>query len=101
MRYSKNPSASESRKDSDYNYYSYKYIGVKPTSYNAFQPNGSGPTSLLRSISLTADMCLVDLTGDVAGSGQGSTNLGNRTGFIFAESPSPGSGEQPDPEENP
>lgn len=100
MRYREYPSAGDSRKDAEYTYYSYKYIGVKPTSYNAFQINGSGVSSLLRSVSLTADMCIVDLTGDVAGSGKGSTNLGNRTGFIFGDSPNSGSGEQPDQEQD-
>ena len=100
MRYKEYPSAMDSRKDSEYTSYSYKYIGVKPTSYSAFQPNGGGVSNLLRSISLTADMCIVDLTGDVAGSGKGTTNLGNRTGFIFGESPNSGSGSQPDQEED-
>lgn len=100
MRYLENPSAKDSRKDAKYISYSYKYIGVKPTSYSAFQPNGGGVSNLLRNISLTADMCIVDLTGDVAGSGEGSTNLGNRTGFIFGESPNSGSGSQPDQEED-
>lgn len=52
--------------------------------------------NLLRNLTLSCDMCLVDLTGDVAGSGSGSTNLGNRTGFIFSQSPSSGSGSKPD-----
>ena len=55
-------------------------------------------SNLLRTLTLSCDMCLVDLTGDVAGSGSGSTNLGNRTDFIFSQSPSTGSGGQPDQE---
>ena len=84
MRYRNNPSPGDSRKDAEYTYYSYKYIGVKPTNYSPFEINGGGVSNLLRSLTLSCDMCLVDLTGDVAGSGSGSTNLGNRTGFIFS-----------------
>ena len=69
---------------------------MKPTSYAPFEVNGGGVSNLLRSLTLICDMCLVDLTGDVAGSGAGSTNLGNRTGFIFSESPNTGSGTQED-----
>ena len=58
-------------------------------------------SNLLRSLTLSCDMCLVDLTGDVAGTASGSTNLGNRTRFIFSSSPDTGSGSQPDDEENP
>ena len=96
MRYRSGATDRDSRKDAEYTYYSYKYIGVKPTNYNAFEVNGGGVSNLLRSLTLSCDMCLVDLTGDVAGSGAGSTNLGNRTGFIFADSPDPGDGAQPD-----
>ena len=99
MRYRENAEPKDSRKDVEYTYYSYKYIGVKPTNYSAFELNGGGVSNLLRSLTLSCDMCLVDLTGDVAGSGSGSTNLGNRTGFIFSQAPSAGSGEQPDQEE--
>ena len=99
MRYRDRPSAQDSRKDAEYKYYSYKYIGVKPTNYAPFEVNGSGVSNLLRSLTLSCDMCLVDLTGDVAGSGSGSTNLGNRTGFIFADSPDSGDGAQPDQDE--
>ena len=78
MRYRtySNSSEEESRNVSDYIYYSYKFIGVKPTSYDAFEVNGAGRNNLLRSLTLTCDMCIVDLTGDVAGSSSGSTNLG-------------------------
>ena len=99
MRYRSGATDKDSRKDAEYTYYSYKYIGVKPTSYNAFEVNGGGVSNLLRSLTLSCDMCLVDLTGDVAGSGVGSTNLGQRTGFIFSQSPGTGSGSQPDQEE--
>ena len=99
MRYRENAEPKDSRKDAEYTYYSYKYIGVKPTNYSAFEINGGGVSNLLRSLTLSCDMCLVDLTGDVAGSGSGSTNLGNRTGFIFNQAPSTGSGGQPDQEE--
>ena len=99
MRYRSGATDRDSRKDAEYTYYSYKYIGVKPTNYNAFEVNGGGVSNLLRSLTLSCDMCLVDLTGDVAGSGAGSTNLGNRTGFIFADSPGSGDGAQPDQDE--
>lgn len=99
MRYREQAESQDSRKDASYTYYSYKYIGVKPTNYAPFEVNGSGVSNLLRSLTLSCDMCLVDLTGDVAGSGAGSTNLGQRTGFIFADSPDSGDGEQPDQEE--
>ena len=99
MRYMEEPSVKESRNDAKYIYYSYKYIGVKPTSYNAFEVNGGGVNNLLRTLTLSCDMCLVDLTGDVTVSG--STNIGNRSEFIFGNSPSTGSGSQPDPEESP
>lgn len=99
MRYRDYAEAQESRKDEEYTYYSYKYIGVKPTNYAPFEVNGGGVSNLLRSLTLSCDMCLVDLTGDVAGSGSGSTNLGNRTGFIFESSPDTGDGAQPDQEE--
>lgn len=76
MRYRGGKDPHESRNDSDYTYYAYKFIGVKPTSYDAFEVNGAGRNNLLRSLTLTCDMCIVDLTGDVAGSSSGSTNLG-------------------------
>ena len=102
MRYiSDSPIPQETRKYTEYTYYSYKFIGVKPTSYSSFEVNGGGVNNLLRTLNLSCDLCLVDLTGDVAGSGAGSTNLGNRTGFIFSQSPNTGDGEQPDDEENP
>ena len=58
------PEAQESRNDVEYTYYSYKFIGVKPTSYAPFEVNGSGKSNLLRSLTLVCDMCLVDLVGD-------------------------------------
>ena len=73
---------------------------MKPTNYAPFEVNGAGVSNLLRSLTLSCDMCLVDWTGDVAGSGAGSTNLGQRTGCIFADSPDSGDGEQPDQEED-
>jgi hypothetical protein len=101
MRYRNKAEPKDSRKDAEYTYYSYKYIGIKPTSYNAFEINGGGVSNLLRTLNLSCDMCLVDLTGDVAGTSSGSTNLGNRSGFIFSQSPSTGSGNQPDSQEEP
>ena len=83
MRYRKGNEVNESRNDAEYTYYSYKFIGVKPNSYDAFEVNGAGRSNLLRSLTLTADMCIVDLTGDVAGTSKDTTNLGVRTGFIF------------------
>lgn len=100
MRYRDMPSSQESRNDAEYQYYSYKYIGVKPTNYNAFEVNGSGVSNLLRSLSLTCDMCLVDIMGDVAGSSSGSANLGNRRSFVFTTPPS-ASGSQDNQDENP
>ena len=95
MRFRRNAVASDTRDEIGYDYYSYKYIGVKPVSYTAFEVNGGGRNSLLRSLSFIADMCLVDLTGDVAGSSSASSNLGNRTTFIFSQSPaSSGNGQQ-------
>ena len=95
MRFRRNATASDTRDVMGYDYYSYKYIGVKPVSYTAFEVNGGGRNSLLRNLSFIADMCLVDLTGDVAGSSSASSNLGNRTNFIFSQSPaSSGNGQQ-------
>jgi hypothetical protein len=88
MRYRKNASAEDSRNDAEYTYYSYKFIGIKPTSYAPFEVNGAGRSQLLRSLTLICDMCLVDLTGDVSGSSSDSTNLGNRTKLIFEDPPS-------------
>lgn len=42
MRYKSYAQPMESRADSDYTYYTYKYIGVKPTSYSAFEVNAGG-----------------------------------------------------------
>ena len=99
MRYRAGKDPKESRNDSDYTYYSYKFIGVKPTSYDAFEVNGAGRSNLLRSLTLTCDMCIVDLTGDVAGSSAGSTNLGQRNKFIFQSSSSPSSPDSSDSED--
>ena len=99
MRYSEYPEAKESRNQGEYTYYSYKYIGVKPTNYASFEVQGGGVNNLLRSLSLTCDMCLVDLKGDVAGSSSDSTNLGNRTKFIFTQMP--GLGSQGDDDDSP
>ena len=89
MRYRNNADkASESRNDADYNYYSYKCIGVKPTSYSPFEANAAGTSNLLRSLTMVCDMCIVDLAGDVIGSDSGTQNLGNRKSFIFGEQPS-------------
>jgi len=101
MRYRENAKAQDSRNDSDYTYYAYKFIGVKPTSYAAFEVNSAGRSNLLRQLTLVADMCLVDLTGDVAGSSSSSTNLGNRTKFIFSDSPtsSPEEEDEEDPDD--
>ena len=85
----------DSRNESDYTYYSYKFIGAKPTSYTAFEVNAAGRNDLLRNLTMSADMCLVDLTGDVAGSSSNSTNLGNRTKLIFADMPPLPSEENP------
>lgn len=85
MRYSTWTSSMDSRNDAEYVYYSYKFVGVKPTSYDAFEVNAGGRSNLNRSLSLVADMCIVDLTGDVAGSSKDSTNLGVRKSFVFAQ----------------
>ena len=87
MRFREKPSAQESRNDAEYQYYSYKFIGVKPTNYAPFEVNGGGVSNLTRSLTLTCDMCLVDLMGDVAGSSSASANLGNRRSFIFSSPP--------------
>ena len=79
MRYVENAKAGESRADASYKYYSYKFLGVKPTSYSPFSVNASGPSTLLRNLTMVADMCFVDLTQDAIGIASGSTNPGNRT----------------------
>ena len=94
-----NAMAKDSRNEGIYKYYSYKFLGVKPTNYSAFNVNAGGPSSLLRTLSLTADMCLVDLTADAAGADENSTNLGNRSKLLFADSPS-GSGDESQDSEN-
>ena len=85
MRYLEYPGKVDSRNDVQYTYYSYKFVGVKPTSYDAFEVNGAGRSNLNRSLTLVADMCIVDLTGDVAGSAKGSANIGNRASFVFEQ----------------
>ena len=102
MRYKSYAQPVESRADTDYTYYTYKYIGVKPTNYSAFEVNGAGRQNLLRTLTLVADMCIVDLTGDVAGSDGSSTNLGNRTRFIFepTNTGEPEDGEDPEDDED-
>lgn len=89
MRYRKNIQPSDTRglDDSEYEYYSYRFIGVKPTSYAAFSVNGAGTTNLLRQLTLVADMCIVDILGDAHLSTNGSPNFGNRKNFIFVDSP--------------
>jgi hypothetical protein len=78
MRYRtySNSSEEESRNVSDYIYYSYKFIGVKPTSYDAFEVNAAGKNNLNRSLTLICDMCIVDLEKDVNGTSNRNTNLG-------------------------
>lgn len=100
MRYLEKPTPKESRSDVKYTYYSYKFIGVKPTSYSSFEVASAGRQQLLRNLSLICDMCLVDLTGDVAGSGSDSTNLGNRSSFIFKDSSSSGSSNEDDKQDD-
>ena len=86
MRFTKGePSIGESRNDGDYRYYSYRFIGIKPTAYSPFEVNGAGPTNLLRSLTLSCDMCIVDLFNDAHIVTDDSINNGNRRGFIFAE----------------
>ena len=87
MRYRETPIKGESRNEGEYIYYSYKYIGIKPDQYNSFEVNSGGRSSLVRSLTLSCDMCIVDLTSDVAGSSKESTNVGNRTSLLFAEMP--------------
>ena len=96
MRYMENAMAKDSRNEGIYKYYSYKFLGVKPTNYSAFNVNSGGPSSLLRTLSLTADMCLVDLTADAAGADENSTNLGNRSKLLFADSSSDSGDESQD-----
>lgn len=103
MRYRNNAESAESRKDANYVYYSYKFIGVKPTSYAPFEVNGAGRSNLLRSLTLTCDMCLVDLAGDVEGSPLGKPNIGERKTFLFdgvpggpSDQDAPDGGDTPD-----
>ena len=77
----------QSRTEQGYVYYSYKFLGVKPTNYASFEINASGRSNLLRSLTFICDMCLVDLTHDSAGTSDSSINLGNRKSFIFSQLP--------------
>lgn len=77
----------QSRTEQGYVYYSYKFLGVKPTNYSSFEVNASGRSNLLRSLTFICDMCLVDLTHDSAGTSDSSINLGNRKSFIFSQLP--------------
>ena len=77
----------QSRTEQGYVYYSYKFLGVKPTNYASFEVNASGRSNLLRSLTFICDMCLVDLTHDSAGTSDSSINLGNRKSFIFSQLP--------------
>ena len=75
----------ESRNDYKYVYYSYKFIGVKPTSYTSFEVNGAGRNSLLRTLTLVADMCIVDLDEDARGTQDNRSNYGRRETLIFTD----------------
>ena len=77
----------QSRTEQGYVYYSYKFLGVKPTNYSSFEVNASGRSNLLRTLTFICDMCLVDLTHDSAGTSDSSINLGNRKSFIFSQLP--------------
>ena len=90
MRYIKDGRTLESRFDAmdDYVYYSYKFLGVKPTMYSSFEVNGAGRSNLLRNLTLICDMCLVDLTADAHITEGTSVNFGNRKGFVFSDMPS-------------
>ena len=50
MRYRELDHVDESREFESARYfgYSYKFVGVKPTSYDAFEVNGAGRSNLLR-----------------------------------------------------
>ena len=100
MRYRKNPQAGETRGLDDYVYYSYRFIGVKPTNYTAFPVESGGTTNLLRTLNLVADMCIVDILGDAHLSTNGMTNFGNRKNFIFVDSPIPENQEPPRQEQD-
>lgn len=98
MRYIKDGKTLDSRFDAmdDYVYYSYKFLGVKPTAYNSFEVNGAGRSNLLRNLTLICDMCLVDLTADAHITEGSSVNFGNRRGFVFSDMPSSDSGSESD-----
>lgn len=83
MRYQLDPSVSTdgSRAGGVYKYYSYKFLGVKPTEYSPFTVAGGGQTNLLRQLTLTCDMCLVDLKNDARTTKEGFDN--SRTSFLF------------------
>ena len=61
---------------------------MKPTSYAGFEVNGAGPSNLLRNLTMTCDMCIVDLTGEITGSGSNSNNFGKRSSLVFGNVPS-------------
>lgn len=85
MRYTEFGKNQESRLDTEYTYYSYKFLGVKPTTYAPFEVNGAGRSNLLRNLTLICDMCLVDLTADAHITDSSSVNFGNRRGFTFED----------------
>lgn len=87
-------SQGKSRDDNEslYKYYSYKFIGVKPTSYSAFQINASGPSSLIRTLTMVADMCIVDLLQDATGLESSSIKFGSKNKLIFEPEQSSGAG---------
>ena len=88
-------SQGKSRADNEslYKYYSYKFIGVKPTSYSSFQINASGPSTLIRTLTMVADMCIVDLLQDATGLESSSIKFGSKNKLIFEPEQSVGSGQ--------
>lgn len=100
MRYVSNAKKKDSRTDAEYVYYSYKFLGVKPTSFNSFSPQSAGPNNLLRSLTFICDMCLVDLTHDGVGTSLNSSNFGGRKSFIFSQMPEPQGNDESDSEQN-
>ena len=102
MRYIRDGKTLDSRFDAQdaYTYYSYKFLGVKPTSYSSFPINGAGVTNLNRNLSLICDMCLVDLTSDAHITQSTSINFGNRRGFVFQDPPAASSDQDSDEQDN-
>lgn len=96
MRYREDPLPGISRADQEYEYYSYKFLGVKPTSYAGFAINGNGPSTFNRSLTFICDMCLVDLVHDAQSGANGGENLGVRKNFIFESKPNLSSDDTPD-----